>query len=84
MPFVMRLRLNLLIFRLFFNDWRINALMFAMWWAYFDRSEQHHHIKGVRPFVWGFAAIILFCEYCCGRCCACRRRGCHHAPCPYF
>lgn len=33
-------------------------LMFAMWWAYFDRSEQHHHVKGVRPFVWGMVTIL--------------------------
>ncbi len=35
-------------------------LMFAMWWAYFDRSEQHHHIKGVRPFVWGYGHYFVF------------------------
>ena len=79
MPFVMRLRLNLLIFRLFLMIGGL-MLMFAMWWAYFDRSEQHHHVKGVRPFVWGYT-IILFCEYCCRRCCPCCCCGCttHHA-----
>jgi len=35
-------------------------LMFAMWWAYFDRSEQHHHLKGVRPFVWGYGHYFVF------------------------
>ncbi|EXS72227.1 bacterial low temperature requirement A family protein, partial [Acinetobacter baumannii 45002_8] len=35
-------------------------LMFAMWWAYFDRSEQHHHVKGVRPFVWGYGHYFVF------------------------
>ena len=34
-------------------------LMFAMWWAYFDRSEQHHHVKGVRPFVWGYGHYFV-------------------------
>ncbi|MCP5876703.1 low temperature requirement protein A, partial [Klebsiella pneumoniae] len=31
-----------------------------MWWAYFDRSEQHHHVKGVRPFVWGYGHYFVF------------------------
>ena len=52
------LALNLLIFRLFLMIGGL-MLMFAMWWAYFDRSEQHHHVKGVRPFVWGYGHYFV-------------------------
>ena len=47
-----------LIFRLFLMIGGL-MLMFAMWWAYFDRSEQHHHVKGVRPFVWGYGHYFV-------------------------
>ena len=35
-------------------------IMFAMWWAYFDRNEQHGEIKGVQPFLWGYGHYFIF------------------------